>query len=82
LAEIYADDSIWLPATLCKVVDWTYLWAPCQERDPKTKISCLHLKVLEKIAEIYAYYSIWWLATVCKVVGLELYVGPTSRTRP
>jgi hypothetical protein len=37
---------------------WTYMWAPRQEPDPKTKTSRSHLKTFEKLAEIYADDSI------------------------
>jgi hypothetical protein len=37
---------------------WTYMWAPRQERDPKTKTSRSHLKTFEKLAEIYGDDSI------------------------
>jgi len=61
--KFIGDDSVWLTATLCKVVWLTYTWVPCQEPNPEIKTPRSHYKILLKLTEI-CWKWVWLIATV------------------
>ena len=80
--KFIGDDLLWPTATLCKAVRLNQHVGPCQELDPRNKISCSHYKILSKLTEIFRDDSVWLAATLCKIVWLDLYVDLTSREQP